>query len=147
VREWLAWAGGDDEFLKALLDTGAVVRIDSSDPLAAAGSLRGLRLVPQCAPDASAPVVGGLVTVERDETSNSALLITVELASVLWDEPRLADLPTSINRIAEEVQLDRALTASRVLGDLHLLLHYGYAHLEWVDIRQGISDISTSPAV
>jgi hypothetical protein len=129
VREWLAWAGGDDEFLNALLDTGAVVRVDTSDPLAAAGSLQGLRLVPKCAPDATAPVVDGLVTVERDETSNFALLITVELARVLWGEPRLADLPTFISRIAEESKLDLGLAASRVLGDMHLLLHYGYAHL------------------
>lgn len=136
VREWLAWAGGDNEFLKALLDTGAVVRVNTSDPLAAAGSLQGLRLVPQCAPDATAAVTDGLVTVKRDETSNTALLITVELARVLWGEPRLADIPTFISRIAEECQLDQGLAATRVLGDLHLLLHHGYAHLEWVDARQ-----------
>lgn len=134
VREWLSWAGGEDDFLKALLDTGSVVRVETRDPLAASESLRGLRVAPQCSPFEVSPNAPGLLYVRRDESEDSYLPITFELAEAMWGEQVPADVPTAIERVERKYKLPFDVAARRVLSDIPLLLLHSYARLEWLNV-------------
>jgi hypothetical protein len=134
VREWLSWAGGDDDFLRALLDTRSVVRVETRDPLTASESLRGLRLAPQCSPFEVSPNAPGFIYVRRDEAEDSYLPITFELGEALWGEQKPTDVPTVIERVERKFKLPRDMAARRVISDIPLLLLHGYARLEWLNV-------------
>ena len=134
VRQWLDWAGGDDEFLATLMTTRAIVRVDTRDPLAAAKSLKGLRVIPQCIPDTVSATEPGRFDVKRDEEATKALSIGVELGEALWGEREPADLPTVIKDMARKFKMPRDQMARNVLSSMPMMLRYGYARLEWLNV-------------
>lgn len=134
VQEWLAWADAPSDFLTTLIDTGAVVRVDAVDPLLAAESLRGIRVVAQSDPDTSKPpATNGLVEVVRTEPETARLDISVELAAALWGDHEQVDLPAVIEQIAITIGLEPRVAARKVLAEIPMLLRHGFARLEWMN--------------
>lgn len=131
ANAWLAWAGAPDDALQDLVVSGLIVRVDTANPLKAAASLRGTRIVPHAVPAEHAPGET-LIEVRRTETSPVEALVTAELAQVLWGTADLIDLPKAIKRISKETRERHELTARRVLTNIPTLLRQGLAHLEWV---------------
>lgn len=138
VRDWMEWAGGDD-VLSVLLETKAVIRVDTHDPLTAAASLAGLRVIPQCVPDPDPvrPRNPGLIDVLRDPSDTSVLMISAELAEALFGRRTRVDVPAVIDFIVGELGAPRVTTARRVVSEIPMLLHHGYARLEWLDAPTG----------
>jgi hypothetical protein len=131
VREWLEWAGGDDEILRALIDTRAVVRVDARTAMTAATSLKGLRVVPQCRPvpddEMGAPL---LCKVTRDGVGSS--YFPVELCEYMWSTRNEGDIPGFVKRLARQKRMPREKAAWHVLCELPMALQWGYARLEWI---------------
>jgi hypothetical protein len=131
VREWLEWAGGDDEFLQALIDTSSILRVDASTATAAAKSLKGLRVVPQCTPVPDSDINGnGLFEVTR--SGGASLLVSVELGEHMWGERKPSDIPTFIKLVARQSKIPEDKAAWYVIGEIPILLKWGYARLEWL---------------
>lgn len=130
--EWLQWAGAPDDALKDLIDTGVVVHIDTTSPLTAAASLKGIRIIPHAVPGEPAPDYPTQISVRRDADSPVVTYVSIELEHVLWglDEP--LDLPTVIESMANESGERHDLTARRVLTNVPRLLAQGLARLELV---------------
>lgn len=132
--EWISWAGGDKNFLGTLVATGATVRVDTRNPLTAAKSLKGLRIIPQCAPDIMSATESGRFDVKRSEDATKALSIRAELGEAIWGEREPADLPTVIKDMARKFKIPRDQMARRVLSSIPAMLRHGYARLEWLRV-------------
>lgn len=133
TKQWMEWAGGDDDILQTLLDTQAVVRVNTKDPISASKSLKGIRIVPQCLPDGTGSPEKGLVSIRTDTDSTVSLKINIELAEAIWGSKEPSDIHTEIKRTARYFKLPRKVAAMRVLTDIPMLLWHGYARLELVD--------------
>lgn len=133
--EWLAWAGAPEDALTDLVSTGVVVRVDTTNPLTAAKSLKGVRVIPHSVPGEPAPDLPTQISVRRGPESPIETYVSIELEHVLWglDEP--LDIPTAIKGMAREARARRDLTARRVITHIPDLVRLGLARLEWVDVQ------------
>lgn len=135
--DWLTWAGAPDGALKDLVKTGLLVRVNTANPLTAAASLKGIRIIPQAIPGEPAPDYPTQISVRRDADSPMTTYVPTELAHVLWGLDKPFDLPTAVKRMARESGEHRDLTARRVLTNVPSLLRLGLARLEWVKAPRG----------
>lgn len=131
--DWLVWAGAPEDGLKDLVDTGILVRVDTTSPLTAAASLRGIRIIPQSIPGELAPDQPTLVSVRRKPSSPVEMFVPVELGHVLWELNEPLDLPTAISEIAQEAGEGLDLIARRVLTAIPAALRLELARLEWIN--------------
>ncbi len=67
VEEWLAWSEAPEGMLDTLISTGTIVQIEVTSPLAAAASLKGLRIVPDSIPKVDDHELDGVVPVQLAE--------------------------------------------------------------------------------
>lgn len=132
VREWLCGSGDEDDFLEALVETRSVIRIDTRSPQSATKSLKGLRLVPHCLPDAPSAAIPGRFDVKLDKESTWALSVGAALGEALFGEHEATDLPGVIKQVMREFGITREQAARQVLSSIPLLLQHDYARLEWV---------------
>lgn len=130
--EWLAWAGAPEDALKDCVDTGLVVRVDTTDPLSAAKSLKGIRIIPHAIPGEPAPDYSTQISVHREPSGPVATFVPIELAHVLWGLDTPLDLPTAIKLMSRQSGEQRGRVARRVLTNIPDMLAQGLARLEWV---------------
>jgi hypothetical protein len=130
--EWLAWAGAPEDALKDCVDTGLVVRVDTTDPESAAESFRGIRIIPHSIPGEPDPDFPTQISVHREPAGPVATFVPIELAHVLWglDEP--LDIPAAIQLMSRHAGEPMGRVARRVLTNIPALLAHGLARLEWV---------------
>lgn len=133
ATDWLRWAGAPEGALGDLVDSGLLVEVDTSNPLTAAASLEGVRIIPQSFRDETAPDVPSLCGVRKSERSPVDAFIPTELARLMWDIEEPADIPTGIDDIAMQSDKPLELIARRVLTNLPVMLTLGLARLEWVN--------------
>lgn len=131
--DWLSWAGAPDDTFKDLVDTGMLVRVDTTSPLTAAASFKGIRIIPQSLPGEPAPDHPTQISVRRDAESPIVTYIPMELQHVLWDLDKPLDIPTAIKSMAREAREQRDLTARRVITNIPALLRLDLARLEWLN--------------
>jgi hypothetical protein len=131
--EWLAWAGAPDDALNDLVSTGVVVRVDTTNPLAAAKSLKGVRVIPQSMPGEPEPDLPTQISVRRGPDSPIESYVSIELEHVLWGLDKPLDIPAAIKQMARQARERRDLTARRVITHIPDLVRLGLARLEWVD--------------
>lgn len=131
--EWLHWAGAPEGALVELVETGLLARVDTTNPLTAAASFTGVRVIPQSMPGDPEPHQPTLVGVRRGPTSPVEMLAPLELVHVLWGLEEPLDIPTAIDRMAAELGEKSDLIARRVLTNVPRLLRLGLGRLEWVN--------------
>jgi hypothetical protein len=129
--EWLAWAGAPADAMKDLVQTGLLVRIDTTDPESAAKSLKGIRIIPNAVPGAPADDQPSLVSVHREPAGPVETYVPVELEHVLWGLEKPFDLPTAIKLMSRQAGEPMDRVARRVLTNVPALLAQGLARLEW----------------
>jgi hypothetical protein len=129
--EWLSCAGAPEDALKDMLETGLVVRIDTTDPVTAARSFKGIRIIPQSVPGEPAPSHPTQISVRRDPGSPISTYVPIELSRVLWALDKPLDLTTAIKRMYRQSDLPLDRVARRVLTNMPDLLAQGLARLEW----------------
>ena len=129
--DWLAWAGAPQGALQDLVKSRLLVRVNTTNPLTAAASLKGVRIVPRSIPGEPAIDQPTLISVRRGTSSPEEAFVSVELGHVLWGMGLRADLSSAIKGMARESGERRDLVARRVLTNAPALLSLGLAELEW----------------
>jgi len=137
ATEWLRWAGAPAGTLHDLVSEGHIIQVDTANPLTAAGSFVGIRIVPHSVPDFSTPISPGLVAIKLPGDKETSRSVTLELAEVLWDPANSRDISTAIHRLAAQRALAVSPTARLVLTDVPTLLSVGFARLERLDETPG----------
>jgi hypothetical protein len=84
ATDWLAWAGAPQDGLKDLVKSRLLVRVNTTSPLTAAASLKGVRIIPCSIPGEPARDQPTLISVRRDTSSPVEAFVSVELEHVLW---------------------------------------------------------------
>lgn len=135
--EWLAWAGAPEDALKDLVKTGLVVRIDTTDPVTAAKSFKGIRIIPMSVPGEPAADQPSLVSVHLETSGPVATYIPIELEHVLWGLDRPLDLQAAIKLMARQSREERPRLARRVLTNTPAMVAQGLARLEWTKPPRG----------
>ena len=139
VAEWLAWAEGPRDTMKALIKRGLIVRVDPSSSWKAAKSLRGLRLIPLSLPDLDTPVPEGLMAMKRTPESRCDAIINVELGQIIAGDVPGVDIPAAVAVLAKREKLSQEEAARLVLTDIPFLLDHELARLERSNARAGAS--------
>jgi hypothetical protein len=133
VSEWLLWAEEPTATIDALIERKVIVRINRANPLSAAKSMRGIRLVPLSLPDTENRTLDGFTAIKRTaEHWNNAWVLN-ELAEILWGGHPHMDVPAAVKFTAHNIKLSRALTADRLFQFLPDLIDEGHIRLEWLD--------------
>lgn len=132
ARDWLDWAGASPDFLDELVDLGFLVRVDRHSASTAAESLKGLILRPQSVPGGMSE--DGYTELLPPGATEPTMFVSPELAGALWENDAALDVPAVIAKLASLSGEDTETTAQRVLTAVPMLLEYGWARLEWLQV-------------
>lgn len=125
--------GLDIQIFTKLGWAGAILRVNTANPVKAALSFTGVSLVAQSVRGNRAEGAPSLVEVHRVPGGSAEMYVPRQLADVLWGRVGRVDLPTACELIDDGSGL--VLTARQVLTNLPAMLKLGLARLEWTAPR------------